>query len=331
MLLSWTGFLVAAALIIYAGSRLAIYGDIIAEKSGMGRAWFGLIMMSAITSLPELITGISSVLFIQSPDLALGDIMGSCVFNLLILALLDFKIPGKPISSVITKTHIMAGLLFILMMALTVISILYGHHFPNFAWFSTSSLLLLLLYVMAIQLIHEHEKKQPPDTLPTVQLTRQPISINTAIKKYLLFALLVVGSATLLPYFANDIAHKTGIATAFMGTLFVAAVTSMPELVVSIAAVRIGSINIAAGNLLGSNIFNLFILGIDDILYTKGALLQAVNPTHAVSGLFAIIMTTIAGIGIIYSAPQKRFWLGIDALLIILLYIILISALFYYS
>jgi len=77
----WFEFIVCSGVIVFCGTLLAKYGDIIAEKTGMGRAWIGLILMASVTSLPELITGISSVTIANTPDIALGDIMGSCVFK----------------------------------------------------------------------------------------------------------------------------------------------------------------------------------------------------------------------------------------------------------
>lgn len=70
----------------FAGVRLSYYGDIIAEKSGLSRGWVGLILLATATSQPELVTGLFSVTVARVPDIAVGDIMGSCVFNLLLLA-----------------------------------------------------------------------------------------------------------------------------------------------------------------------------------------------------------------------------------------------------
>ena len=84
------GFLACAVIIIYSGSKLSFYGDKIANLTGLGKAWIGLILMAAVTSLPELITGISSVVIVDAPNLAAGDIFGSCMFNLLILSVLVF-------------------------------------------------------------------------------------------------------------------------------------------------------------------------------------------------------------------------------------------------
>ena len=103
-MLLWLGFIVCTTAIVYAGTRLAKYGDIIAEKTGLGRAWIGLVLMASVTSLPELVTGISSVTYADVPDIAVGDVLGSCVFNMLILAILDTMYRPAPISTPSTST-----------------------------------------------------------------------------------------------------------------------------------------------------------------------------------------------------------------------------------
>lgn len=322
------GFIGCSLLIVFSGIRLSRYGDIIADLSGMGKAWFGLIMMAAVTSLPELFTGISSVVIVDSPDIAVGDIMGSCAFNLLILAILDYFVPGKPISSVVTKGHILAGFFGIILITLSVIAMVFGEGFPVIGWFSSSSIVLVVLYLTSIRIIFQNEQRNRVHVHAAIQVNH-PISLSTAIRRYVLFSLLVILGAIALPYFADHLADRAGLSKSFVGTLLVAATTSLPELVVSIAAVRMGSIDIAVGNLLGSNIFNMLILSIDDFLYKKGPLLDAVNPSHALSGLVTLIMTAVVGIGIIHSSPKKKFALAIDALVLIALYVSLITALYY--
>src|SRR3989337_740787 len=97
MVLIWLEFILCSAVIVYCGSNLSKYGDVIAEKTGLGRAWIGLILMASVTSLPELITGISSVTIADVPNIALGDIMGSCVFNLSIIVIMDMLHGSAPI------------------------------------------------------------------------------------------------------------------------------------------------------------------------------------------------------------------------------------------
>ena len=332
VLLTILGFGACSALIIFSGARLSKYGDIIADLTGMGKAWLGLILMASITSLPELVTGISAITIIDTPDIAVGDIMGSCVFNLLILAILDYFVPGKPLSSIVTKGHVMAGFLGIFLLTLSVAAIVFGQIFPVIGWFSSVSVLMIVLYLIAIRIIFKTERKNPPvsaTSAPTlVHETEKDIPLKVAVQRYVLFACLVVSAAIALPFFADHLAEQSGMNKSFVGTLLVAATTSLPELAVSVAAVRMGSVDIAVGNLLGSNIFNMLILAFDDILYTKGPLLSNVNPDHALSGLTALLMTAVAGIGIVYSTPHKRFALGADAVVLIILYVMLIVALY---
>ncbi|HQS06063.1 MAG TPA: hypothetical protein PLT16_10565, partial [Daejeonella sp.] len=70
IILTLGGFISCALLIVFSGVRLSKYGDIIADLSGLGKAWIGLILMAAVTSLPELFSGFSSILILKKPDIA---------------------------------------------------------------------------------------------------------------------------------------------------------------------------------------------------------------------------------------------------------------------
>lgn len=81
MSMLWIQFLIWATLILLSGSLLAKYSDLLAERTGLGRAWIGLILLATVTSLPELATGISAITIVSAPDLAVGSVLGSCVFK----------------------------------------------------------------------------------------------------------------------------------------------------------------------------------------------------------------------------------------------------------
>src|SRR3972149_3233117 len=98
-MLLWLGFIACTSVIVYSGTRLSKYGDIIAEKTGLGRTWAGVVLMPSVTSLPELVTGISSVTCADVPDIAVGDILGACVLNMLTLSLLDVIYRPMPIAA----------------------------------------------------------------------------------------------------------------------------------------------------------------------------------------------------------------------------------------
>ena len=145
---------------------------------------------------------------------------------------------------------------------------------------------------------------------------------------YGLHALIVVGAALFLPYFGKFIAEYSGLGNTFFGTLFLAATTSLPELVVSISALRMGALDMAVGNLFGSNIFNIFILGIDDLFYRDGSLFSNIEQSHLVSILTVIAMTSVAMIGLLFKAERKKFVLATDTFIILVLYVFMMMVLY---
>ena len=288
--------------------------------------------MAAVTSLPELFSGFSSILLLKKPDIAVGAVFGSCAFNLAILALLDYFVPGKPISSIVTRSQILAGFLGMILFTLSVIEINFGKLFPEKGFFGLFPALIILIYLISIRIIFENDRQTQKaiDKLETQPHKKEiKISLKKAIIKFLIYSVLIVTAALALPYFAEKLALETGISESFVGTLLVAASTSLPEMVVSIAAVRMGSIDLAVGNLLGSNIFNMFILAIDDLIYIDGPILLATNPNHALSALVTLLMTSVISISILFGSPKKRFALGLDAIILILLYAALLASLSY--
>jgi cation:H+ antiporter len=324
------GFMVCAAVIIYSGSRLSFYGDKIADLTGMGRAWVGLILLASVTSLPELITGISSVAIVKAPDLAAGDIFGSCVFNLLILSVLDARIK-KPLFSMVKSSHIVAAIFGIILLMVAGIAIYLADEIPSLLWMSSFTFILFEVYLAAVWGIFKYEQaalvESPAATIPLTP--SRSAELKKTIGGYALNALVVIGAAVFLPYFGEHIAQYTGLGNSFFGTLFIAAATSLPELVVSLTALRMGAFDMAVGNLLGSNVFNMFILGIDDVFYKEGSLFKAISPAHLLSVFITIIMTAIVGLGLLFKPKKKQVWLfSLDTFVILLLYLALMIYLF---
>ena len=228
------GFAACAGIIIYSGTKLSFYGDKIADLTGMGKAWIGLILMASVTSLPELITGISSVAIVKEPDLAAGDIFGSCVFNLLLLSLLDARIK-QPLFSQVKSSHIVAAIFGIISLTVAGMAIYLADETPSLLWISSFTFVLFAIYLVAVWGIFTYEHsalvESPPLNIPLNP--SRSADLKKAIGGYALNALIVIGAAVFLPYFGEHIAAYTGLSNSFFGTLFLAAATSLPELVVS--------------------------------------------------------------------------------------------------
>jgi cation:H+ antiporter len=317
-------------LIVYSGSRLAKYGDILAEKTGLGRAWIGVVLVASVTSLPELITGIVSVTFAGVPDIAVGTILGSCVFNMLILAFLDAMHRSVPISAKAQQGNVLSAGFGILFLCIIAGSLSLRVPLPPLGWIGLYTLLIIPLYFVAMRLIFFYEKRQLAAFLKetAIEFKYKDIPIKTAVLNYLGNAIVVIVSATFLPKIGEGIAATTGLGQTFVGNIFIAVSTSLPEVVVSIAAVKIGAIDLAIGNIFGSNIFNIFILALDDIFFTKGPILSFVNQNHIISALSAIAMTTIAIIGLTYRAEKKILFIAWDSAGIVTAYALTVMFLF---
>lgn len=320
----WLSFIICTSVIVYSGTKLARYGDIIAEKTGLGRAWIGLVLMASVTSLPELVTGVSSVTYAGVPDIAVGDVLGSCVFNMLILALLDAAHRPQPLSAKAHHGHVLSAGFGILLLGIVAISLFLGDRIPSIGWIGLYTPLVMGVYLIAIRLVYFYEKKQISAFIKeiAVELQYEKIPTKTAIVHYSINAIVVIISAIFLPKIGEAIAEKTGLGQTFVGNIFIAVSTSLPEVVVSIAAVKMGAINLAVGNLFGSNIFNIFILGIDDLFFVKGPILSFVNQDHAISALSAIVMTSVAIIGLTYRAEKKKLFLAWDSAGMVLIFVI---------
>ena len=323
-MIHWAGYFACTVLIVYSGGKLSRYGDILAVKTGLGRTWIGVVLMASVTSLPELVTGIGSVTYAGAPDIAVGDVLGSCAFNLLILALLDLFQRPVPLSAHAHHGHTLSAGFGILLLCIAALGLYLQMRLPPVLWFGTYSLLFLGVYLVAMRMIFTYEKKRIAAFAK--ERSEEPgyegIPMRIAVRNYALHAGVIILAASALPLVGKGLAESTALGQTFVGNLFIAASTSLPEMVVCLAAVRMGALDLAVGNLLGSNIFNVgLILAVDDFLFTPGAILSFVDPNHAIPAMAAAAMTAIAVLGFTYRAEKKRLWLGWDSIAMLGVYL----------
>ncbi|MEN8129118.1 MAG: sodium:calcium antiporter [Pseudomonadota bacterium] len=330
----WLQFALCVTTIGYAGVKLSVYGNVIANKTGLSGTWIGLIMLATVTSLPELATGISSVGIVDVPEIAVGDVFGSCVFNLLIIVLLDLLKRDESIYIRASRGHILSAGFSILLIGIPGISILLATSHSNLSLghIGLYSPLIIVLYIVAVRTVFRCETRhihasvnQAPDQYPH-------LALRQAVFRYMAAALVVVVTGVWLPYVAEALAQQTGWQQSFVGTLFVAFVTSLPEMVVTVTALHLGALNMAVGNLLGSNLFNMLILAIDDIIYVQGPLLSAVSTSHGISAFSAMMMTGAVIVGLLYKRESRVFkTVGWPSIFLILVYLMNSYILYTYS
>lgn len=314
----WMGFIICTGVILYSGTKLSKYADILAEKTGLGRTFVGFVFLAAATSLPELINGISSVAVVGVPDIAVGDIFGSCAFNVLIIAFMDAFSRPQPVFFSARPGHVISASFGILLLSLGAGAVFLSGRLPSIGWVGPYSVVFVVVYAVAMRLVRHYEKRALEEFHKEV--AEEPayagIDSRTAYRNFALNAALVVAAAVVLPKVGEGLAESTGLGQTFVGTIFIALTTSLPELVVSVATVKMGAVDLAIGNVFGSNIFNILVLAVDDLFFLRGPLFSYTDPHHIVPALSAVAMSSVAVIGLSYRARKKKFFIAWDSLAI---------------
>jgi cation:H+ antiporter len=321
----WLEFLACVAVIGVAGTYLSRYGDVIAEKTGWGGKWIGLVLLATVTSLPELITGVSAVTLAGTPDIALGDALGSCVFNLFIIVMLDFLHRGESVYTRASQGHILAAGFGTLLIGFVGFNVLIAGHVPAWSVWHVGlyTPVIVVVYLIAMRMLYQYEHRERA-AYTEERAERYPgVTLRQAVTRYAIAALAVIAAGTLLPFIGEALARTMGWAQSFVGTLFVAFATSVPEVVVTVAALRIGALDMAISNLFGSNLFDILIVAIDDLLYLPGPILSDVSSVHAVTAMSAVMMTSVTVVGLLYR-PRGRIlkFVGWTSLLLLSLYLL---------
>jgi cation:H+ antiporter len=317
----WAQFAIAALIIIGAGYKLSHYGEQISARTGISQTFVGIILFSTVTSLPELTVCITSTTVVGEPDLALGNIFGSTLFNLLLIAVFDIVQGRGAILDLLSPGHVIAASMGVVLAGIAILGIGLGLDI-NLLWIGIESIILLFIYLVALRILYRHEVLLSPREIVEGEESSR---IKEGKYLYLFFALgalVIVGAGYWLSHTADAIAQTTGWGRSFIGSFMLAVVTSLPELAVGIPLIRKGAFNMAIGSLLGSNIFNIAIIPILDIVFTKGAVLAHVSQNHILTAVLGIVMTNIIIVDLIYRAKRVPWRIGWGSISLIALYFV---------
>lgn len=354
----------SALAVILAGTRLARYADEVGERYHLGGAVVGIVILALVTSLPELVIGVISST-VASADFAVGNAMGSNLYNLTILAIADGFHRTGTLLSCVSRRLLLSCVLSQLLVAAATLAILVK---PNVAvgWVGVDSLVLFVAYLGCLGMIARAQRVEeaaidaaaagasdamaswmaavparaagtpprleasteagPSDLHPSsmaVRLNERPLkSLSTLAlwSRMGLYSALILAAGPFLVHACEHLAKHSGLGATFVGSVILAIVGSLPELVVSIEAVRIGAYDMAVGNVLGSNMFNMVLLFVSDLFYTRGPLLSHASSQHAVTGLFVLLLTSVVMTGLIYRSRRSIAGFGVDSILVLVGY-----------
>ena len=315
----WARFFLAAGVVIFAASGLSRNADVIAEKTGLGRAWVGALLLPLFTSMPEIVTSAQAAI-VNNPDLALGNVLGSNMFNLLIIAVIDIVQGSGPILRYVRPGHILTAAIGMLLAGFTAFSVLSGGlGTVPFLKIGYESLIILLLFIAGVRLIIRYERRHRSSEEPQQLYADRSLPLSLAM--LIVAGVLIFVSGRAMALAADEISRVTVLGGTFVGTFMMAVATSLPELIATITAVRLGALDMAVGNILGANVMNMLIIIVADGFYRQGGILAGVSPTVAVAAVLAMMLTSIVIIGLIYKSQKSYLFLGVDAYGIIFLYL----------
>jgi cation:H+ antiporter len=324
-------FLATGAVVVIAGTTLARAGDVIAARTQLGGLWVGLLFLAAATSLPELATDISAVR-LGAPNLAAGDLFGSGMANMLILALISL-LPGTELFQRAALDSVLTAALAITVTCIAAIFVLMDS-MPSLGGIGLGSVVLALTYVAGARAIFQHttlarsagktvEMVAQERVMDAIQSPESAIpSLRRAVWHFGLAAVVILVAAPFFAHSAQGIAELTGLATSLIGICLLGLATSLPELVTSLAAVRLRAYDLAIGNLFGSNAFNMLIILPLDVAHRGGPILGVVSDVHAIAAMVGVLLMAIALAAIVYRAEGRLRMLEPSGLIMLLAYLL---------
>lgn len=321
---SIAAFAVATAVIVFAGQRLSQLADRLADRTGLGEALFGVIFLAGVTSLPDFAATLSAAID-DRPDLAMSNVMGSMAVNLLFLGVADIVYRKANLEhAAASPVNLMLAGLLIVLLSLPLLAIFTSTE----AYFGIHPVtpVIIAAYLFGLHLVHRTRDK--PMWFP--RITRQTVSDAPETSAeytesahwpaFIGMALLTGLAGWILMESAKQIADLGGLSETLVGGILTALATSTPELVTTIAAVRLGALTLAVSNIFGTNCFNMLVVAAADAGYRQGSIYHDMAPVQMSWGLVSILMTAILLLGMVRRETYGIGRIGFESALILIVY-----------
>jgi cation:H+ antiporter len=331
-------FLVAAAGVWFAGTRLCVYADEISDRKRIGKAIMGLVFLAAATSLPEIVTTFAAAID-ANPALVLNNLFGGIALQTAILAVADRIAARSPLTFYPRKpTPVIEGCFLVLLLCVLQAVAVVGDR-PLVFGIGRGALAVIVLYVVAVAMLRKlysddswvpvRVPEEPEDaTVSTWRGHVEQIAWGALMVRTVAAVLAILVCGVVLVRTAQAIADQSGLGSSFIGATLLAGTTSLPELSTTIMAVRLRAYTMAISNIFGSNLIMLALLMPADLLYREGTILSAMDRVATLGIISGIAVTTIYVVGLTVRSSRKVLGMGIDSLLVAIVYVL--SAVFFY-
>lgn len=268
-------YIIVATAVVWFSILASRYIDMIDRTTKLSGAFLGGVLLSAITSLPELFTSISATILIDSPSLCIGNILGSNLFNFGMLAVVILLYIKGFSAAQLSRSHNIVVLLLFMMYSAVALNwqkmadsnIVWANNDIPYIYISITSLLLIALYAFSVKyLAGDNGEEDNDEECEEVTLSRRAI-----VARFVLASVGIIIASIILTYITDEIAVRLNLGSGLAGALFLGVATSLPEVTSTISLFRMRNFNIAFGNIAGSNVFNFFVLALADMFYTGGS------------------------------------------------------------
>jgi cation:H+ antiporter len=322
-------FAVAAGFVWIAGTKISRYADIISKKTGLGHALMGLLLLGGVTSLPELAVSVSAA-HSGNAALAVNNILGGVTMQVAILAVADFAIGRRALTSVVPDpVVILQGSLNVLLLTIVPVGILVGDVavFGIGAWVWA----ILALAVFSLYKLSQSEGRMPwrasnlSDGPASGREKKNGLAENRGqlaqvLGKTAVAAAVILIAGIVISRTAEAIADQTGLGASFVGAVLVAIATSLPEVSTVLSAVRLGFYTMAISDILGTNLFDVGLLFVVDATASGSPVLNRVGAFSAVAALMGIAVTALFLIGLAERRDRTILRMGIDSAAVLAVY-----------
>ncbi|MGI9354391.1 MAG: sodium:calcium antiporter, partial [Rhizobiaceae bacterium] len=330
-------FCLASVAVWIAGTRLIRFADVLSERLGLAKSMMGLVVIAGATSLPEIVTTVSGS-WRGNTSLVLNNLFGGIALQTAVLAVADYWARGSITHYPKKPDHLLEATFLIALMSLLWAVIISGEPL-KFAGAGLGSGAILVAYIVALYVLRKAsvESNWVPIDLPRSAidplkvLTGEPLENWPTMKLQAGFALACLGvfaAGVGLMLLADLIADKSMFGRGFVGAVLLAAATSLPELSVTISAVRMGAYTLAISNIFGSNLIMVVLIVPADLIYQEAPILREADLSSQLALATGMLVTTIFMAGMIVRRKPMIVKLGIDSVAVLAIYAASVTGLF---
>lgn len=323
-------FLAATVAILAAGSRLTAVADVLAEKTGLGEALVGAVLLGAATSLSGIVTSVTAAAD-GNAELAVSNAVGGIAAQTVFLAVADaFYRQANLEHAAASPANLAQGTLLVTLLAIPLLA--FSSPEVTILGVHPATPVLIAGYFFGLRIISQAQTEPMwgPMRTPETQVEEDEeeeddgrlsgVSTTGLWLRFALFAPVIGVAGYVVARTGTNIAAETGLTATVVGAFLTAVVTSLPELVTSVAAVRRGALTLAVGGIIGGNAFDTIFLAFSDVAYRDGSIYHAIDGRQIFLISLTIMLTGLLLLGLIRREKRGIANIGFESFLILVLY-----------